>query len=35
MDTAVDLTVTPFLMFEGDAEEAMELYVSVFRTRRL
>jgi predicted 3-demethylubiquinone-9 3-methyltransferase (glyoxalase superfamily) len=30
MKTTPDLTVKPFLMFTGDAEEAMHLYVEVF-----
>ncbi len=29
-EQSVDLSVTPFLMFSGDAEEAMKLYTEVF-----
>ena len=29
------LTITPFLMFSGDAEEAMKLYVGLFANSKI
>lgn len=34
-DPALPTTITPFLMFEGQAEEAMEFYVSLFPQSRV